>query len=574
MNLDRKLTAFFLSEARKHKREFMIAFILMPFCSILATVGPKILQLTIDEGIAAADEKKLLIYSLIFLVTSCASVALLMTQSLVMQIGGIRTLKEIRHSLVRHISRLGKSAFERTPLGVFVSRATSDVEAVGESVSSGLMSILTDLLSVIFIFSFMIYQDPGVGLRLLIMIPLMVIIIEMFRRRLRGLQERIRTLNGRLAAKLNEAAAMRYEINFFHLAGTLTRSFKDTSEDFRRTSIKSVSLDAGTFSVIEAMNYIAIGTLLILSINLMSDDLLTPGEVVMYIEYIRQLFVPFRQLGQRFNTLQTSYAALNKIDQVVSLPLPIDQGDDTLDAGKIEFDHVSFRYADTLPDVLHDISFTVEPARSLALVGPTGSGKTTIVRLLTRLVEGNRGTIKLGGKELKNLCRESLKKALVLIPQEPAVFKGSVLENITLFREDISRDQVQDICRKIMADDFITMLPQGYDTMLESDGTNISMGQRQLIALARALVSGAEILIFDESTANIDTETERLIQHALEYVMQHKTTVIIAHRLSTIRHANHILVLRNGRIAQAGTHEQLVAEGGLYSRMIKLEEQE
>ncbi len=544
----------------------------MPVCAVLAVAGPKLLQLVIDNGIKQNDTDAILRISLLYLASIVGLLVATVGQGVLLQMAGVRTLNDIRSAVVRHICRLGKSVFERRPLGVVVSRATSDVEAIGESLSSGIVSIVQDLVTIIAVFAMIFHQDVTVGWRMCLMLPILGAIIEVFRRLLRANHDRLRTLTGRMSAQLNEATVMREEIKNFHLEKALAAEFEKTNVDYRDTSVKVISMDAATFSIIEGMNYVAIGALILLGVVGSTTSVMTPGEVVMYIGYINLLFTPFRQLGQRFNVMQASFAALNKIDEIVSLPLPVDVGHAPVQGGGVAMRGVTFAYNAERDDVLKNVSFEIEAGSSLAIVGPTGSGKTTIVRLLTRLYDVDVGEVCVGGQPIKDSDREALRHAVVLVPQDPAIFHGSVEDNITLFRDDISAEAVRRVCSNIRAAEFIERLPQGYATELESEGANISAGQRQLIALARALVSGADVLIFDESTANIDTETERMIQEALTYVMAHKTTILIAHRLSTIRHVDRILVLKQGRVVQQGSHSELVAEeGGLYRMLLDLQ---
>ena len=572
MSTDRRLTSFFLEHARLHKTRYIIGFLLMPLVSILAAAGPKLVQVAIDDGIRADDWSVLLRTSLIYFAVVVVGLLVTISQNVILQEAGMNTLRDIRASLVGHISRIGKSTFERYPLGVFVSRATADVEAIGESLTAGLIGIMTDLLTITAIFVVIFHEDAQIGARMLIMLPVLGIVIEFFRRKLRVLHEWIRTLNGRLSAQLNEAATMRREIRNFHLAGSLRRFFAEVNEDYRDTSIRSVSYDAATFSIIDGLNHVTIGLLFLISVFWIDQSVISPGDVMMYMLYINLLFTPFKQLGQRFNMLQASYAALNKINVIMEHEPPVDEGRGKPADSGVELKEIGFAYGDG-PTVLQDVSVRVPPAGSLAIVGPTGSGKTTIARLLVRLYDVKSGCIELGGTPLTEISREELKQHVALIPQEPAIFGGSVRENISLFRDEVPEEEIRKVCRDIMADAFISALPDGYETELEPDGGNISMGQRQLIALARALVSGAGVLIFDESTANIDTETERLIQKALSYVMQHRTTVLIAHRLSTIRDVDRILVLQGGRVVQSGTHTDLLAEDGLYQTLYRLQQE-
>jgi ATP-binding cassette subfamily B multidrug efflux pump len=571
MGTDRKLTKFFLIDARKHRRIYLSAFALMPIVAVLTASGPKLIQLAVDRGMGVGNLEYLTKMTLLYLMVVLLRLAIEPIQAIMIQTAGIRTLREMRISVVEHISRLGKATFDRYPIGVLVTRATSDVEAIGETLATNLMSIITDFITVIAIMGVLFYTDVKLGLITLILLPIITVIINWFRVRLRVLHLHLRTLNGRIAAHLNETVSMRHEILNFHLSPGAIRDFAGYNADFRHTAIRSISYDAGAFSVIEGLSYVSIGVVLLLvSQAWFMSTAMSIGGIVMYILYLQQLFTPFRQLGQRFTAIQATYAALEKINSIMSLPLPHDMGKNYPEHYNLELNNVRFSYV-TDNEILKGISVDVPERHSVAIVGPTGSGKTTIIRMLTRQYEVDSGSITLGGKTLSSIAREDLKHVVVLVPQEPTIIDGSILENITLARKDITREKAIDICRKITAHDFISRLPNGYDTRLATGGTNLSMGQRQLIALARAFATEAKILIFDESTANIDTETELMIQDALSYVMTQATTIIIAHRLSTIRHVEQILVLRNGLVEERGTHEELLSQHGLYSQMYAMQ---
>jgi ATP-binding cassette, subfamily B, multidrug efflux pump len=571
MRTDRTLTGYFISEARKHRSAYLLAFALMPVVALLAAAAPKVVQLAIDKGMRAGDLAALGKMALIYLGIVVLRILLVPCQIITMQTAGIRTLREMRATVVRHICRLGKAVYDRFPLGVFVARATSDVEAVGETLATSLMSIFTDIFTIIAILAVLIHMNVRLGLVTLLLLPIVAFIINWFRLRLRGFHNRLRTLNGRLSAHLNETVAMRHEILNFHLSSRSIREYREQNGQYRYTAIRAVSYDAGTSAAIEGLSYVSIGlVLLLVSRSWFLSSTISIGEVVMYILYLQQLFQPFKQLGQRFTSIQATYAALNKIHTALLLPLPEDDGTERPANHDLHVQDLHFAYeADA--EILKGISLDVAEGSSLAVVGPTGSGKTTLIRLLTRQYEADRGRIALGNTDLASIPREALKQCVVLVPQDPTIFEGTIAENISLGRDDVSRERVMDVCRKITAHDFIQRLPAGYDTPLTSGGKNLSMGQRQLVALARALAADSRILVFDESTANIDTETELLIQEALDFVMTQKTTIIIAHRLSTIRHVDHILVLKNGRIAEQGTHQQLLAQEGLYKKMYALQ---
>jgi len=571
MATDRQLVAFFIREARRHKWGYLIAFMLMPACSAVVVGGPKLFQLAIDNGILAGNARYLAGIAMALLVIMILQAVLIPLQQILVQSAGIRTLREIRAKIVTQIAHLGRRDFEQRPLGVFISRATSDVEAIGESLSTGLLSILSDMVTIIAVLIAVFSMNSRLGIVTLCIVPVIAVIIDIFRRRVRGFHGRLRTLNGRLAAKLDEIVTMRNEVLNFDLVGPSVRDFGNMNHAYRQTAIRAVSYDATIYSIVEALSHMTVGVvLLMVARNWFFSQTVSVGSLAMYLLLLQQLFLPFRELAQRFTTIQSTFAALKKIDDILAIPLPPDAGTKHPHSNHLAVSKVGFAYEPGNP-VLRDVSFEVPACGSLALVGPTGSGKTTVVRLLTRLYDVEEGSISIGGLDLRDIPRDALRGTIALVPQDPMIFRATLAENIGIANPSISRDAIEDICRKITAHEFISRLPAGYETPLESGGTNLSMGQRQLISLARALVSGAQILLFDESTASIDTQTELMIQRALDFVMTQRTTIIIAHRLSTIRHVDHILVLSDGRIVQQGTHSQLLTSGGLYRDMYHLQ---
>ena len=573
-SMDRRLTAFFIKEARKHGRSYLIAFLLMPATAAIAAYTPKVFQLAIDNGIIAGDMRVLTRMMFLFGALLLLRFVLGPVQQMVLQTAGIRTLREIRSTLVSHVCRLATGTFEKNPVGVYVSRATSDIEAIGETLATGLMSIITDAFTIIAILIVICTQDLRMGLIIALLVPIVAAIINWFRVRLREVHKEIRTLTGRLSGQLNETVSMRPEMLNFHLGSVAMKEYSESNLRLQDYNERAVSYDSLTYSIIEGIDYCAIGCVLILAgQSWFAGDLLTPGEIVMYLALLQQLFFPFKQLGQRIATIQSTYAALEKIDDTLNLPIPRDDGEQQPQGSAIEVRNLNFGYLEHKP-VLKNVSFNLAEGQSLAIVGPTGSGKSTIVRLLTRQYEVESGSIFFGGTSLQAIQREHLKRHMVLVPQEPTIFSGTVADNISLRRPDLSRERMMEVCRNVTADEFIESLPHGYDTELESEGANLSMGQRQLIALARALATDARVLLFDESTANIDTQTELMIQHALNYIMQHRSAIVIAHRLSTIRHVDHILVLQHGVIVEEGNHAALLARNGVYRKMYDLQAME
>lgn len=569
---DRGLTLFFLRYTVRHKRLFVISFIMMPIYAWLLAAAPKVMQGAVDDGILKGDIPLTVRASFVYLGCILGAFVAVVIQNWAMQAAGIRTLNDLREAVMEHISKLGKDQFEQRPLGVYVSRATSDIEAIGETMTAGLTNLISDGLLIIFIFVHMSMMNLRLGLMTLVLVPIIVVIVDIFRRILRPLYDQIRTLNGTLTARINETLTMLFEVRNFNLRKRFSDRYDETNREFRDTTIRAISYDALVFSILEGLSFVSIGAVLLIvgGRTVGGTELLQIGVIVAYIQWLQLLFPPIKQMGSRFAVLQSALAAISKVNQVMALPLPEDQGEDVPENADLLVSNLSFAYKEGEP-VLRGLDVQVPAGGSLAVVGPTGAGKSTLIRLLVRQYELKQGDISIGGQPLTSIPREALKKLIVLVPQEPSIFHESVAYNIGLNRPDVTREHIIEICRKIHADAFIDRLPDGYDSVLESEGANLSMGQRQLIALARALASDARILIFDEATANIDSETEILIQQALAYVMREKTTILIAHRLSTIRDAGHIIVLNHGQIVEQGSHRELLASNGLYRRMYELQ---
>ena len=562
----------FLTHARKYKLRFLVAFILMPVTACLSIAGPALVQSAIDEGIKFHDKNYVIEISFYYLIVLFFLAAVQALQNILLQTGGIRTLKDLRTTIVTHICHIGKKDFDQKPLGVHLSRATSDVENIGETFLQGITYILSDSMVIIGVFIYIFYENTTLGFFTLLLLPVIILIINWFRKKLRSLYDNIRTLNGKLSAQLNEAFSMLYEINSFQLRDSHIDGFKKNNEAYRDQSVKAISLDALVYSVLDGMLFVTIGfVLLALSLVPSITATVTTGFFIAYIQLLQKLFDPVKEMGSRFAVLQSALAALGKITSSLSTELPADQGPEELKDHNITLKNLNFSYIDGEP-VLKDINLHIPKGSSLAVVGPTGSGKSTIIRLLTRQYEVDDGDIFFGQSSIKEIQRNSLKNNIVLVPQDPAIFHRSVRFNITLNRPEVTTEQMIEICKKIHAHEFISAMDQGYDSLLDEGGGNLSTGQRQLIALARALASPAEILIFDEATANIDTKTEMLIQEAMEFTMTQKTSILIAHRLSTIKHASNIVVLQKGIISDQGTHQELLARPGLYRDMHELQQ--
>ena len=564
----------FIEHAKKYKLRFLFSLSLMPISAWLAVKGPSLVQDAIDNGIKKQDISHVLEVSYIYLIVLAGLSILQACQNIILQTSGIRTLRDLRKTIVNHICHIGKKDYDSKPLGVHLSRATSDVENIGETFLQGITYILSDSLIIVGVFIYIFSQNTQLGFITLILLPIIIFTINWFRIKLRALYDNIRTLNGKLSAQLNEAFSMLYEINSFNLQNAHIEDFQENNEKYRKTSVKAISLDALVYSLLDGMLYITIGAILLLLGFIPSiTEAISIGLFVAYIQLLQQLFEPVKEMGARFAVLQSALAALNKITDTINTQLPKDSGSKEMQNHDVSIENLSFEYVENEP-VLKNINLNIPKGSSLAVVGPTGSGKSTLVRLLTRQYDLSKGDITFGKESIKEITRKSIKENIVMVPQDPAIFHETIRFNVTLNRTEVDEDKMIDICQRIKVDNFIQKMTNGYDTILEEGGANLSTGQRQLLALARALASPAEILIFDEATANIDTETELLIQEAMDFAMTQKTSILIAHRLSTIKHAENIIVLQKGEIIDSGTHEELLSHDGLYKNMYELQKNE
>ena len=559
----------FLEAAKTYRWLYIPSLLLLP-CSVWLTVkGPDLIRQAIDDGIKKDDLDVLIQTSWFYLAILIIGSAAQTIQNLTMQKAGLLTLRDLREKVTHHISHLHRADFEKKPLGVFVSRATSDVEAIGETFIQGITYILHDCLTIIFILIYIFQNDTNLGWISSIILAFIIIFVDLFRRKLRPLFDRIRTLNGKLSARINEAFSMLSEIKSFNLESKQASGFKHDNEEFKASSIKTVNLDSLVYSLLDSLLYISIGATLLFVyyiINHSGGSQITVGLFAAYSLLLQRLFDPIKEMSGRLAILQSAVSALTKSNDVLSTPTVHDEGNEKIVDNTVILDNLRFSY---LPgeDVLRGLILAITRSQSLALVGPTGSGKTTLIKLLTRQYKVDEGSIRFGQTPINKVPYSELQKHIVMVPQEPAIFHDSLLFNITLGRPEISREQVIAVCQKIGIEKFIKQLSDGYDTKLKESGSNLSTGQRQLVALARAMCSPAELLIFDEATANIDTETESLIQEAMDKVMEEKTTILIAHRLSTIQHVNKIVVLKDGEIIEQGSHNDLLKQDGFYAQL-------
>jgi ATP-binding cassette subfamily B protein len=554
--------------AKKQTRLFVIALMLLPPLAVAAAVGPILIQQAID------GRGDLRVLTTLLALVIGVRLGLQAWQGYLLQQAGQRMTAEIRSALFRHVTALSSSYFSRTPVGKLITRLTSDVEALGEVFSTGGVGILSDALSIVIVAAFMFALRADLAFIITVLIVPITLVVIWFQKAYREANYRVREELSSLNALLQENLLGVNVVQMFRREERNNQMFDAVNRDYIKAVDETILYDSLLSALMEWISLVAIAGVLWYGGGQVLQQSLTFGTLVAFIQYAQRLFDPIRQLGERFTSIQSGFTAVERISSILDTPievkdpteplaLPVDGG------GEIRFEGVWFGYK---PDewVLKDVSFTIHPGQTVALVGPTGSGKSTIIRLLSRLYEPQRGTITIDGVDIRRITQEELRRRIGVILQEGFLFSGDIKSNIAL-GEDYSLAEIERAARTMNVDTFIRDLPQGYDTSVRERGNNLSGGQKQLLAFARAAVRNPRILVLDEATASLDVGTEALVQEALSRLLVGRTCVIIAHRLSTIRNVDRILVLKNGELIEDGNHEHLLSRGGLYATLYRLQ---
>lgn len=562
-----------------------LAFVSVMTAAFLGPLKPKLVQITIDRDILTGDLEGLqgmimLLFGILVIEGILSFVNAYLTQWI-----GQRAIYDLRTKVYRHIQRQPLRFFDRTPIGKLITRTTSDVESLSQVLSAGVVTIMGDLFKLIFISYFMFTLSWVLAVVTLAVMPLMLIASFWFKKKVREQYRETRKQVARLNSFLQEHVTGMKIVQIFGREREEMRRFTDINDSHRQAHIKTIFYFALFWPMIDIVATTALGLIIWFGgLNAMSGAL-TLGVLIAFIQYARQFFEPIRNLSDQFNTLQSAMAGAERIfgllDRDDSLKEPEEPVKKDKVFGRIEFQHVWFSYnPDADPDdkeaewVLKDVSFSVDPGQSLAIVGATGAGKTTVISLLLRFYDVQRGAILVDGTDVRDLLLTDLRNQIGLVLQDVFLFSGSIERNITLENPEITMDQVKAATEAIGASDFINRLPQQYEYDVRERGMSLSHGQRQLLSFARVLVYDPGILVLDEATSSVDTETEEVIQRALEKLMEGRTTVAIAHRLSTVQHANQILVMHRGEVRERGSHQQLIAQDGLYRRLYELQYRE
>lgn len=547
--------------------------------NLLGALQPKFTQFAIDWNILPRKTDGLSLLVGLYLLTHVLQLTFSYFQAILVNTVGQHVMFDIRKELYHKLQHQEVAYYDRNPVGRVMTRLTTDVDALNQLFTEGVTDLLGDLVTIVVIISLMMLMDVKLTLISLLTVPLLFVATTWFRRGARKGYDLVRTRIARINAFLQEHFAGAQTVQIFNAEAKSLAVFEKINDKYRRANIDTIFYYAVFFPLVDLIG--AIGIALIIWYggyrvmqNTPENTVLTLGALVAFIQYSQRLFQPIRDISDKYNVLQAAVVASHRIFKTLDEPIAVLTPEKPLKAerarGRIEFQNVWFAYKDE-DWVLKDVSFTVEPGQSIALVGHTGSGKTTITNLLMRFYDIQRGKILLDGVDIRDWDLTALRKNFAVVLQEVFLFSGTIEGNIRLGREDISEERVRWAAQEVHADGFIRRLKENYKAEVRERGAGLSVGQKQLISFARALAFDPALLILDEATSSIDTETEQLIQRAIERVMRDRTSIVVAHRLSTIQNADRIIVLHHGEIREQGTHQELLAHRGLYWKLYKLQ---
>src|SRR3712207_6101320 len=555
-----------LGELRPYSRSLALALVLVVLGALSQAGAPWLIGRAIDRDILGREDPAGL-FRTMFLLLGVYVVGTLATRGQIRQVGAVgqSILASLRERIFERLLRLPLRYFDRRPLGDLMSRVTNDVETLNQLLSQGFTQLLGSLFSLIGIVVAMLLLDWRLALVCFTIIPVMLLTNVFFARRARRAFRTTRETVGDVTAGLQEEIVGIREAQAFNRTEANIERFRERNAANRAANVQAVAITSAFAPAIDVLSTLATAVVIGYGGYLVVRGSLTVGLLTAFLIYVQQFFRPIQLASQVYTQAQAALAGgeriYNILDEEPEPPDPPEAQKLEAVAGRISFEDVTFAYEPGRP-VLHDVSFEVEPGQTVALVGPTGAGKTTIANLIPRFYDATGGSVRLDEHDVRVVERRSLRRHIATVLQEPFLFSGTVAENIGYGRTDATREEIEAAARAVRAHEFIRALPRGYDTPLGTGGGTLSGGQRQLVSFARAVLADPRILILDEATSNIDTRTEALIQEALGTLLKDRTSVVIAHRLSTIRNADLILVIKEGRIAQRGAHASLLAEIG------------
>ena len=571
---DARLMKRLLGYVKPYKHYVIFAIFLNVLVAALGPIRPYLTKIAIDKYIANSDYHGLMIIGLLLFGSLLFQAVMQYLLTYYTQYLGQRTLYDLRTQLFNHIQKLALKFFDKTPIGRIVTRATNDVEALGELFSSGIVMVFSDVFIIVWILVFMFFMDVKLSFVTLSVLPVLIYGTFLFRRKARESYRDVRLHLARLNSYMQEHITGMNVVKIFNKERNELDKFSNINNDYRNANIKSIFYYAVFYPGVELLSSIAVGLIIWYGGGEIIRSSLTIGVLFAFIQYTEMFFRPIRDLSEKYNIMQTAMASSERIFKLLDNQTFIKSPGNPVKLekveGKIEFKDVCFAYNEN-DYVLKNISFTINPGETVAIVGHTGAGKTSLINILTRFYNINKGEILVDSINIESLDKKDLRKYISIVLQDVFLFSGNIESNINLNNNDISRGKIIEAAKIVGADDFIRQLPSNYEEEVKERGATLSVGQKQLISFARALAYNPQILILDEATSSVDTETEQLIQRAIEKLLVGRTAIVIAHRLSTIQNADKIIVLHKGEIRETGNHQELLAKRGIYYRLYQLQ---
>lgn len=560
--------------SRPYKFLFFSTILLAVFLAPVSMLRPFLVAHMVDDYILPNDLSGLYRMAVVFLVVIILTVVMRYYLLYYSSLLGQNIIHDLRNRVFGHILSLRMRFFDTTPIGRVTTRTINDIQTINTVFTEGIITMVADLLSIFAVLGIMLYTSWQLTLLVLLTLPLLFIATYVFKEKVKTAFQKVRTQLAEMNAFLQERIVGMSIIQIFTAEKQEMDKFKKINRKYTQANLDAITHYAVFYPVVEFINYLSLAILVYLGARYVIQDTVTLGALLAFPWYIDLLFRPIRMMADKFNTLQMGMVAADRVFEV------IDNRDQIQDSGyltpqvlkgDVEFRKVNFAY-DGQNNVLHDVDFKLDAGKTLAIVGSTGSGKTTIINLITRFYDIDEGEILIDGKNIKEYKVESLRSKMAVVLQDVFLFYGTIFENITLKDPDITFEEVLEASKVIGAHEYIMDLNEGYEYMVMERGANLSMGQRQLISFVRALVFDPNILILDEATSSIDTETEEVIQHAIEKLIAKRSSIIIAHRLTTIRNADYIMVMSKGKIIEFGNHDSLlVNENGRYKELYEMQ---
>lgn len=574
--VDSKLVRRLYQFLRPYKWFLLVALILTLLSSFLGPLRPYLIQLAVDDYIAPGDIPGLGRIALIFLGVLILESLLMIVITYLTRWIGQGALLSLRIAVFDKIQSLHVQFFDRNPQGRLITRTTNDIEALSDLLSSGVVNIIGDIFRIVFILGFMFYMSWELSIVAISTLPILFYATFWFKAKVRVAFLDVRDWIARLNSFVQEHINGMSIVQLFGREDREAEKFKKINEGHREAHIRTIFFFSIFWPAVEVLSSLAMALVIWYGGASVLSGTLSFGVLLAFIQYVRLFFLPIRDLSDKFNTLQSALASSERIFSVMDTVNPIKEADNPItkipNQTEIEFRNVTFSYTKDGETILDDVSFRVKDGETVAVVGATGAGKSTLINLVTRFYDIGKGQILLNGKDIKEYSLQSLRQSFGLVLQDNALFSGSILTNITLGNPIITEKQVREAIDLVEAGRFIYKLPGGLNYVLQERGASLSMGQRQLICFVRALVYNPKILVLDEATSNVDSETEELVNNAVKKLMKGRTSIVIAHRLSTIQHASKIIVMHKGRIRETGTHNELLKlRNGIYRRLYELQ---